>query len=101
MARSGSDAAAAAMRPTWEDLEFDWQAEARCRGSDANLFFTPTHLEGKEERTAREGQAKAICSACAVRRDCLDFALFTRESHGIWGGLNEQERRQLLTRKAV
>lgn len=89
------------MRPTWENLAVGWQFEARCRGSDANLFFTPTHLEDKEERTAREGQAKAICSACTVRNQCLEFALATRESHGIWGGLNELERRHLITRKAV
>ena len=86
-------AAATTMRQTWE-LELDWQSKAGCRGSDANLFFSPTHLETKEERQARETAAKAICSSCAVRRPCLDFALMTREPHGIWGGLNELERRR-------
>ncbi len=81
------------MRQTW-DLELNWQRKAGCRGSDANLFFSPTHLETKDERQAREMAAKAICSDCAVRRPCLEFALVTREPHGIWGGLNELERRQ-------
>jgi WhiB family redox-sensing transcriptional regulator len=31
---------------------------------------------------------------------CLEYALRIRESHGIWGGLNEYERRQLLRRQA-
>jgi WhiB family redox-sensing transcriptional regulator len=34
-----------------------------------------------------------------VRRECLDFALSTREPHGIWGGLNEIERRAVLARR--
>ncbi len=88
------------MRPTW-DLNLTWQSGAGCRGSDANLFFAPTHAESKEERTARETRAKAICSECSVRLACLDFALATRESHGIWGGLNELERRHAIERKAV
>ena len=30
-----------------------------------------------------------------MRRECLDYALRIREPHGIWGGLNEIERRML------
>jgi WhiB family redox-sensing transcriptional regulator len=92
--------AAIAMRQTW-DLDINWQFEARCRGSDANLFFSPTHLESKDERQHREALAKSVCSECRVRRQCLEFALETRETHGIWGGLNELERRHALARKAV
>lgn len=88
------------MRPTWE-LDLNWQSEAGCRGSDANLFFSPTHVESKDERTARETRAKAICADCAVRVTCLNFALATREPHGIWGGLNELERRHAIERTAV
>jgi WhiB family redox-sensing transcriptional regulator len=36
-----------------------------------------------------------ICNGCAVRTDCLDFAVRVREPHGIWGGLTESERRLL------
>jgi len=31
-----------------------------------------------------------------VRPECLEYALEVRETHGIWGGLNEMERRALL-----
>jgi len=81
------------------DLEEGWQQKASCRGADASLFFSPTYLEKREVRSTREARAKAICSVCEVRRDCLDFALSTREPHGIWGGLNEIERRAVLERR--
>ena len=32
---------------------------------------------------------------CPVRKECLTFALRIREPHGIWGGLNEMERRAI------
>ena len=44
--------------------------------------------------------AKAICATCPVRGLCLEYALAVREPYGIWGGLNEYERRRLLPRKA-
>ncbi|MEI2699638.1 MAG: WhiB family transcriptional regulator [Microthrixaceae bacterium] len=30
-----------------------------------------------------------------VRSDCLDYSIQIKEPHGIWGGLNEHERRAL------
>jgi WhiB family redox-sensing transcriptional regulator len=61
------------------------------------LFFPPTASERKEERELREAKAKTICATCSVQPACLDYALSIREPHGIWGGLNEHERRELLT----
>jgi WhiB family redox-sensing transcriptional regulator len=77
-----------------------WQVRAACRGPESIVFFPPTASERKEEREARETKAKSICSTCAVRRPCLDYALDIREPHGIWGGLNEHERRELLAARA-
>jgi WhiB family transcriptional regulator, redox-sensing transcriptional regulator len=76
-----------------------WQAKAACRGPQASVFFPPSHFERKDEKEAREARAKAICAACPVRRPCLDYALRIREPHGIWGGLNEVERKQILARQ--
>jgi WhiB family redox-sensing transcriptional regulator len=73
----------------------DWQARAACRGQSAAIFFAPTHFERKDARSARERQAKAVCSACPVRKECLSYALRIREPHGIWGGLSEVERRSI------
>jgi WhiB family transcriptional regulator, redox-sensing transcriptional regulator len=61
------------------------------------VFFPPSHFERKDERNLRESRAKAICTTCTVRRECLDYALRIREPHGIWGGLNEVERKGMLT----
>ena len=38
-------------------------------------------------------RAKAICAQCSVREPCLEMAIRIREQHGIWGGLNELERK--------
>jgi len=76
-----------------------WQARAACRGPHASIFFPPAHFERKDEKRDREARAKAICAGCPVRQDCLDYALRIREPHGIWGGLNELERKAVLARR--
>lgn len=77
-------------------FEDDWQRRAACRGPQAAVFFPPPRPERKDEKLERETRAKAICAECSVREDCLRYALDIREPHGIWGGLNESERKQLL-----
>ena len=73
-----------------------WQENAACRGPQSVVFFPPHHVERKDERNSRERRAKAICASCPVLEPCLDYALTIREPHGIWGGLNETERRARL-----
>jgi len=72
-----------------------------CRGNHSYLFFPPSTVERKEERDRREVKAKAICDACPVEADCLEFALEIKEPYGIWGGLTETERRQVMSRRAA
>ncbi|MGI9080126.1 MAG: WhiB family transcriptional regulator [Acidimicrobiales bacterium] len=76
-----------------------WQDKAACKGPQARVFFPPAHLERKDEREGRETRAKGICAVCPVRRPCLDYALEIREPHGIWGGLNELERKTLIAQR--
>ena len=78
---------------TWE---WGWQWRAACRGEDTSLFYAPNEPESRQDREIRERKAKAICSACPVRIECLDYALRINEPHGIWGGLSEGERRTLI-----
>ena len=73
-----------------------WQRNAACRGPESVLFFAPTVPEPRPDRDAREARAKAICADCPVTPECLQYALRIREPHGIWGGLNESERRAVL-----
>lgn len=87
--------------PFQEDGREDWwQCAAACRGEDAAAFFAPNYFEKRSEKAARESTAKVICARCPVQEPCLAFALRTREPHGVWGGLNEMERRALLRRRA-
>ncbi len=72
-----------------------WAREAACRGAEAALFYPADPSERKEDRVDREALAKRICAGCAVREECLQAALERHESYGIWGGLNEVERRAL------
>ncbi len=81
-------------------LAESWQDRAACKGPQATVFFPPTQSERKEEKLAREARAKAICKTCVVRVECLEYAISIREPHGIWGGLNETERKQLVERRA-
>lgn len=64
----------------------DWHGRGLCIGEDPDVFF-PSH--GDLGAMARE-----ICAACAVRDDCLNYATQADE-FGIWGGLDQQERRNL------
>ena len=73
-----------------------WTELSACRGSERALFFPPDVSERKEQRSGREQAAKRICQSCSVRLDCLTSALERNESHGIWGGMNELERRSLV-----
>jgi WhiB family redox-sensing transcriptional regulator len=65
-----------------------WMLRGACRQVDPELFF-PIAVKGPAERQVRE--AKAVCSACAVRPDCLSYALAAMPE-GIWGGTTPQER---------
>jgi WhiB family redox-sensing transcriptional regulator len=67
----------------------DWWGEAACREADPELFFpVAAHGPGAIEIV----RAKAVCRACPVSRLCLQYALATRQAHGVWGGLTEGER---------
>ena len=70
-------------------IEGNWRVRAACQSTDPDLFF-PASSTGKSLEQAAE--ARAVCAHCLVRRQCLAFALRTRQAHGIWGGLTGDER---------
>ena len=37
---------------------------------------------------------KAVCARCAVRDECLAYALAHKIQHGVWGGTSPNERRR-------
>jgi WhiB family redox-sensing transcriptional regulator len=70
-----------------------WRYLGQCRGSDPDVFYPPSEDDFEAQA------AKAICQSCPVRQPCLEFALSTREKHGVWGGLTERERRRVLRQR--
>ncbi|WP_406066306.1 WhiB family transcriptional regulator [Streptomyces sp. NBC_01077] len=48
---------------------------------------------------AAQNRAKALCTGCSVKAECLAYALDERIEHGVWGGMTERERRALLKRR--
>ncbi len=69
-----------------------WRLQALCAETDPEAFFP--------EKGGSTREAKRVCSGCAVRAECLEYALANDERFGIWGGLSERERRR-LRRRAV
>ena len=65
----------------------DWRQNGACRGMDPAVFF-PAQGQARAE-------AKRTCARCLVKADCLEYAMGANEPYGIWGGLNEKERRRL------
>ena len=64
---------------------------ARCYEDSVNpdWFFDPVH----------ENDAVKICAECPLVQECLAFALTEQIQFGVWGGLNEQNRKELLRKR--
>jgi len=77
------------------NADADWRSQSACLSADPELFFP---LSSVGPSVAQLNQAKTVCGRCPVRVECLDFALATRQVHGVWGGTSEDERRRLGAR---
>ncbi|MFF4180188.1 WhiB family transcriptional regulator [Streptomyces sp. NPDC001750] len=74
--------------------DHSWQDEAVCQSTgynpvDPEIFFP------EPDETAKITAAKSLCGQCPVRRTCLDTALEGGDTHGIRGGMTEEERAPL------
>ena len=76
-------------------VDIGWRHLAKCSEVSAAWFIFDDR-ENSRQRTRRENNAKAICQACPVRAQCLDYALATGEKEGIWGGLTPRERTEAI-----
>ena len=85
--------------PLVREGDWDWRLNAACRGIDTARFYHPDNERGSS-RARREAQAKAMCVQCPVVRQCLKWALDTREPYGVWGGMSAQERERLARQSA-
>lgn len=85
-----------AQRAAHEEERRDWWQLAACRETDPELFFPVT---ARGPGAGEIAQAKAVCAACQVRRQCLQYALATHQADGVWGGTTEDERRLHVRRE--
>lgn len=81
-------------RPT----DSNWRARAACLSCPPDLFFPGDRSQVAIERMER---AKAICRDCAVKGECLKFALDTFQEYGIWGGTDEKERQRIRRKQRL
>jgi WhiB family redox-sensing transcriptional regulator len=65
-----------------------WHREAACRGKGSDRWFV--------DRGGDIGPARALCSECSVRAECLEAGMAEENRlHGLWGGMSPNERKQL------
>jgi WhiB family redox-sensing transcriptional regulator len=70
----------------------DWRHRAACRDEDPELFF-PIGTSGPA--LLQVDEAKSVCRRCTVTDACLSWAIESGQESGVWGGLSEDERREL------
>jgi len=90
----GGDRRSSILPATWDAGH--WRDRAACRTVSMEVFF-PVGVVGEAE--IQIARAKLVCSTCAVRSECLEFALRTNQEYGVWGGADEEERRVLRRRR--
>lgn len=74
-------------------MENEWMQVGLCKSVPPSTFF-PSDGVGVE-------QARKICAECPVKAPCLEYALFNRIDHGVWGGTSERERRRILRQRRI
>ena len=70
-------------------------SRAACRGLSTGLFYPA------QGGNAGSHAAKAVCAACPIRTECLDYAIENGERFGIWGGMTEHDRRVERRRRGL
>lgn len=77
----------------------DWAGQAICRGMTRMFFDDPSIKLG--EQLKQIARAKAICHGCPVEQECGEYAIANQEPAGIWGGMDEEERRRQINRRRL
>ena len=76
-----------------------WVLLAACKpgsGTDPEIFYP----EDPRDQLALK-RAKRICAECPVWSECREYAIGRDEGHGIWGGLNYDERQAERRRREL
>ncbi|TDV40120.1 WhiB family transcriptional regulator [Actinophytocola oryzae] len=81
----------------------DWHDQGRCRDFPHLDFVDPGAVDAFDRPTAAKRRAaeyacRVVCSTCPLRLPCAVGALERAEKHGIWGGLDYQDRKRIAAR---
>lgn len=78
-------------RPQWYD-------RAACNPRPAGADWYALYTRGPNAPPPELLRAIEICTtSCPVRGECLDYGIAHPSEVGIWGGLNDDERRSIRT----
>ncbi|MBC7459142.1 WhiB family transcriptional regulator [Candidatus Saccharibacteria bacterium] len=77
----------------------DWRSKAECRKVDPELFFPIGETSPIDKQQVKD--ALAVCAMCQVTEQCLDYALTTNQTDGVWGGLSGKQRRAYKRRATI
>jgi WhiB family redox-sensing transcriptional regulator len=76
----------------------DWRARAACQYVDPDLHFPKANAPGARKQIA---EAKRVCAGCPVREACLEWALVTGQTAGVWGGKSPRQRKEMHRPRAT
>ena len=67
----------------------EWRDNAECKKA-GNTFFFANGINKKALKIAL-----SFCDVCAVKQECLRFAVDNDIIYGVWGGLTPEQRKTL------
>ena len=70
-----------------------WRNDAVCRNSNDPEAWFPQPTAALSILDVKES-----CFGCPVMYACAQYALTTEQEHGVWGGLSEQQRKEIRKR---
>jgi hypothetical protein len=71
----------------------NWHEDSECSKPKNKEKLTFFFSNNKNE----QHQAKLMCGVCPVRKDCIKWALESKQIWGIWGGLDYKKIRRILS----
>lgn len=71
--------------------DLDWLARGACTDENPDVMFPDPHDQAGIE------EAKRICGRCHVEDMCRSWARDTKQSHGVWGGEDQDERERKIS----
>jgi WhiB family transcriptional regulator, redox-sensing transcriptional regulator len=79
------------MSDNFKDMSY--QKDSLCSKKENQKYVELFFSDKPEDKY----EAKNLCFACPVRKDCIKYALESKQIWGIWGGKDENEIRRTLS----